>query len=96
MIAFGCRGHGSVARRSQCRPSAIACANGKKRQRFQTQGTFPFRRTFSTACWLSLRRCDRFTTTPRILKEEISMDGIIYLVGLIVIVMFILSLFGLR
>jgi hypothetical protein len=28
--------------------------------------------------------------------EEISMDGIIYLVGLIVIVMFILSFFGLR
>jgi hypothetical protein len=45
---------------------------------------------------LSRRRRGRFTTTPRILKEEISMDGIIYLVGLIVIVMFILSLFGLR
>jgi len=30
------------------------------------------------------------------LEEEISMDGIIYLVGLIVIVMAILSLFGLR
>lgn len=28
--------------------------------------------------------------------EEPSMDGIIYLVGLIVIIMFILSLFGLR
>jgi hypothetical protein len=31
-----------------------------------------------------------------IVEEELSMDGIIYLVGLIVIVMFILSLFGLR
>ena len=30
------------------------------------------------------------------LGEEPSMDGIIYLVGLIVIVMFILSFFGLR
>ena len=30
------------------------------------------------------------------LEEELSMDGIIYLVGLIVIVMAILSLFGLR
>jgi hypothetical protein len=30
------------------------------------------------------------------LEEEFSMDGIIYLVGLIVIIMFILSLFGLR
>lgn len=57
---------------------------------------FPFGRTFSTACLLSSRRRDRFTTTSRILEEEISMDGIIYLVGLIVIVMFILSLFGLR
>jgi len=28
--------------------------------------------------------------------EEDTMDGLIYLVGLIVIVMFILSLFGLR
>jgi hypothetical protein len=28
--------------------------------------------------------------------EEPSMDGIVYLVGLIVIVMFVLSLFGLR
>jgi hypothetical protein len=28
--------------------------------------------------------------------EEAEMDGIVYLVGLIVIVMFILSLFGLR
>jgi hypothetical protein len=45
---------------------------------------------------LSSCRRDRFTTTSRILEEEISMDGIIYLVGLIVIVMFILSLFGLR
>jgi hypothetical protein len=31
-----------------------------------------------------------------ILDEEFSMDGIIYLVGLIVIIMAILSLFGLR
>jgi hypothetical protein len=30
------------------------------------------------------------------LEEELSVDGIIYLVGLIVIVMAILSLFGLR
>jgi hypothetical protein len=30
------------------------------------------------------------------LDEEFSMDGIIYLVGLIVIIMAILSLFGLR
>ena len=30
------------------------------------------------------------------LEEELSMDGIIYLVGLIVIIMFILSFFGLR
>jgi hypothetical protein len=30
------------------------------------------------------------------LEEELSMDGIIYLVGLIVIVMAVLSLFGLR
>jgi hypothetical protein len=30
------------------------------------------------------------------LKEELSMGGIIYLVGLIVIIMAILSLFGLR
>jgi hypothetical protein len=30
------------------------------------------------------------------LEEELSMNGIIYLVGLIVVVMFILSLFGLR
>jgi hypothetical protein len=57
---------------------------------------FPVRPQFSTACLLSSRRRDRFTTTSRILEEEISMDGIIYLVGLIVIVMFILSLFGLR
>jgi hypothetical protein len=28
--------------------------------------------------------------------EEVIMDGIIYLVGLIVIIMFILSFFGLR
>jgi hypothetical protein len=32
----------------------------------------------------------------RILEEEFPMDGIIYLVGLIVIVMAVLSLFGLR
>ena len=31
-----------------------------------------------------------------IVLEEAEMDGIIYLVGLIVIIMFILSLFGLR
>jgi hypothetical protein len=30
------------------------------------------------------------------LEEELSMDGIIYLVGLVVIVMFVLSFFGLR
>jgi hypothetical protein len=30
------------------------------------------------------------------LEEELPMDGIIYLVGLIVIVMAVLSLFGLR
>jgi len=36
---------------------------------------------------------DDIRTAP---KEELSMDGIIYLVGLIVIVMAILSLFGLR
>jgi hypothetical protein len=36
---------------------------------------------------------DDICTAP---EEELSMDGIIYLVGLIVIVMAILSLFGLR
>ena len=69
--------------------------NGKNWQAFQIVGTFPLNRTFSTAssswCWR-----DRFAATSRILEEELSMDGIIYLVGLIVIVMFILSLFGLR
>jgi hypothetical protein len=49
----------------------------------------------STAHLLSSCRRDRFTTTSR-LEKELSMDGIIYLVGLIVIVMFILSAFGLR
>jgi hypothetical protein len=37
---------------------------------------------------------------PRVYRdndaEEAEMDGIVYLVGLIVIIMFILSLFGLR
>jgi hypothetical protein len=77
------------------RPQSHA-ETGKRWQRFQTLGTFPFGCTFSLAMLLSSRRRDRFTTTSRILKEEISMDGIIYLVGLIVVVMFILSLFGLR
>ena len=37
-----------------------------------------------------------FHFEPCYLEEELSMGGIIYLVGLIVIIMFILSLFGLR
>jgi hypothetical protein len=57
---------------------------------------FPVQPHVPTARLLSSCRRDRFATTSRILEEEISMDGIIYLVGLIVIVMFILSLFGLR
>jgi hypothetical protein len=47
---------------------------------------------------LSASRClNRIATNFHgTLKEEISMGGIIYLVGLIVIIMFILSFFGLR
>jgi hypothetical protein len=73
--------------------SRTCAENGKKRQAFQTVGTFPLDRTFPTAC-LSWR--DRFAATSRDLEEEFPMDGIIYLIGLIVIVMAILSLFGLR
>ena len=43
-------------------------------------GTFPIRRAL----------------TSNVRMEEDTMDGLIYLVGLIVIIMFILSLFGLR
>ena len=65
-------------------------ANVPDRRNFPIQ-PYVLDRTFVSSC-----RRDRFTTTSRTLEEELSMDGIIYLVGLIVIVMAILSLFGLR
>jgi hypothetical protein len=74
------------------RPFASNAENGKRWQTFLILGTFRFDRTFSTA---------RLSASPWrdgvfYLEEELSMDGIIYLVGLIVIIMFILSFFGLR
>ncbi len=50
--------------------------------------------------WRAARRDDRNLHLEACLSghtlEEVIMDGIIYLVGLIVIIMFILSFFGLR
>jgi hypothetical protein len=54
---------------------------------------FPVRRH---VCWHRVARSRRDDISQGTLKEELSMGGIIYLVGLIVIIMAILSLFGLR
>jgi hypothetical protein len=48
----------------------------------------------STTCFWNLGRSLHLSSHVHV--EEETMDGIIYLVGLIVIIMFILSLFGLR
>jgi hypothetical protein len=68
------------------------------------QAQSPVHRSISSRCaYLAAIKTDRTGTRrnslryPRIQQaEEASMDGIIYLVGLIVIIMFILSFFGLR
>jgi len=51
-------------------------------------------RGLHTTCFWNSARSLRLTSHVHV--EEETMDGIIYLVGLIVIIMFILSLFGLR
>jgi hypothetical protein len=54
-----------------------------------------FRQLFPD-CRAALRNHRTLIELLRHKLEEPSMDGIVYLVGLIVIVMFVLSLFGLR
>jgi small-conductance mechanosensitive channel len=55
------------------------------------------RRTFSFAPEVELRRNHVFIRRlSRLQLEEIPMHGIIYIVGLVVVVLFILSALGLR
>jgi hypothetical protein len=74
----------------------MACAKGKSGKCSKSEElSRSTKRSRPHLCWHRVGG-HLVATTSCTLEEEISMDGIIYLVGLIVIVMAVLSLFGLR